>query len=242
MQIPSNESLQKGAMPASFPHSTSGTIHTRLMPKFIGWAREGVKKTRMFDLKNTLKTIKLNESTISMMLGALVILAVGFMVVNYVRGRSETAVKTGAPTVTTETGEGAAVSLPTTHKVSQGESLWKISEEYYGSGYSWVEIAKASNLANPNVITVGQELSIPKVEKASQPAAQLEPNIILTQASGESAIDGDSYAVAQGDHLWGIAVRAYGDGYQWVKIWRENGSQIQNPNLIHPGQAFKIPR
>lgn len=194
------------------------------------------------DLKNLLKTLKLNESTVSMLLGALVVLAVGFMIVNYIRGRASEAPRgaTSVPAATTEEGK---VSLPATHKVAAGESLWKISEQYYGSGYNWVDIAEANSLANPSLILVAQELTVPNVE-ARQPAgttpvAQAPPG--GTTSFGEP-IQGDSYQVVKGDHLWGIAVRAYGDGYQWVKIWRENASEIKNPNLIYPAQEFKIPR
>lgn len=46
--------------------------------------------------------------------------------------------------------------------------------------------------------------------------------------------------MVKGDHLWGIAVRAYGDGYKWVEIARENN--LVNPNLIHPGNVLSLPR
>jgi len=46
--------------------------------------------------------------------------------------------------------------------------------------------------------------------------------------------------VVKGDNLWQIALRAYGDGYQWVKIAREN--KLANPDLIHSGNILKIPR
>lgn len=193
------------------------------------------------DLKNLLKTLKLNESTISMLLGALVVLAVGFMVVNFIRGRTAAPKgTTSIPAATTQ--EGARVSLPVTHKVVQGESLWKIAEKYYGSGYNWVDIAKENSLVNPNRILVDQSLIVPNVE-VRQPLAGATPGTTVSPGAkfGEP-IQGDSYTVVKGDHLWGIAVRAYGDGYQWVKIWRENVSQIQNPNLIYPAQEFKIPR
>lgn len=194
------------------------------------------------DLKNLLKTLKLNESTVSMLLGALVVLAVGFMIVNYIRGRTAEAPRgtTSIPAATTQEGK---VSPPATHKVTAGESLWKISEQYYGSGYNWVDIAKANSLTNPSLILVGQELTVPNVE-VRQPAGTTP--VALAPPGGKTSfgepIQGDLYQVVKGDHLWGIAVRAYGDGYQWVKIWRENASQIKNPNLIYPAQEFKIPR
>lgn len=192
------------------------------------------------DLKNLLKTLKLNESTVSMLLGALVVLAVGFMIVNYIRGRT-TEVSKGTASIPAATTEEAKVSLPVTHKVVQGESLWKIAEKYYGSGYNWVDIVKENSLANPNRILVDQSLVVPNVE-VRQPLAAATGGTTVSPGRFGEPIQGDSYTVVKGDHLWGIAVRAYGDGYQWVKIWRENQSQIKNPNLIYPEQTFKIPR
>jgi len=54
------------------------------------------------------------------------------------------------------------------------------------------------------------------------------------------AISGNSYTVVKGDDLWDIAVRAYGDGYKWVEIARAN--KLVNPDVIHPGNVFTLPR
>jgi len=51
-----------------------------------------------------------------------------------------------------------------------------------------------------------------------------------------------SYTVVAGDHLWGIASKMtiYGDAYKWPLIFSRNRSQIDDPDLIHPGQVFTI--
>lgn len=50
-----------------------------------------------------------------------------------------------------------------------------------------------------------------------------------------------SYTVASGDSLSKIAKRFYGDANQWRKIYDANRDQIENPDLIHPGQELEIP-
>ena len=50
-----------------------------------------------------------------------------------------------------------------------------------------------------------------------------------------------SYTVVKGDSLSKIAKRFYGDAQQWGKIYEANKDQIKNPDLIYPGQTFKIP-
>jgi LysM repeat protein len=52
----------------------------------------------------------------------------------------------------------------------------------------------------------------------------------------------DLYQVVQGDHLWGISGRPsiYGDPYRWPLIYRANQNQIQDADLIYPGQLLVI--
>ncbi len=184
-------------------------------------------------LKGLLKSIKLSESTISKILGALVIVVVGVLIFNYFRGveqPEEEVIVPGEVRFVEEGGNFYPEGLPVTHEVAAGEHLWAIAEKYYGSGYNWVDIAEENNLINPDQLLVGQELTIPRT-------AVIEP---VTETVFGSAINNDQYTVQEGDHLWGIAVRAYGDGYQWVKIASENG--IVNSNVIHPGNVLSLPR
>jgi nucleoid-associated protein YgaU len=50
-----------------------------------------------------------------------------------------------------------------------------------------------------------------------------------------------SYTVVSGDSLSKIAKRYYGDANQWRRIYEANREQIKDPDLIHPGQRFRIP-
>ena len=181
------------------------------------------------DLKNILKSLKLNESTISMVLGALVIVVVGILVVNYFKDQGKGTIPFFSTGTKTEVSES---TLPKTHSVAKGENLWTIAEKYYGSGYNWVDIAKENNLTNANVVTEGQNLAIPNVEPKVVTKAE-------TKVAAE-AITGGTYTVVKGDNLWNIAVRAYGDGYKWTGIAREN--KLENPNLIHAGNILTLPR
>ena len=184
------------------------------------------------NLKLILKALKLNESTISMILGAIVIIVVGVLVVNYFRGQGpgET-----IPPVDIEDLE--SVSLPATHTVARGDDLWKISEKYYDSGYNWIDIAQANDLPNASLIEEGQSLTIPDVEPKQ--LTVVTPVLGVDEESQE-AISGTTYTVVQGDSLWDIAVRAYGDGYRWVDIAQENS--LENPDIIHASNVFSLPR
>ncbi len=47
--------------------------------------------------------------------------------------------------------------------------------------------------------------------------------------------------VASGDSLWRISRIVYGDGARYAIVYRANRDQIQDPNLIHPGQILVLP-
>jgi nucleoid-associated protein YgaU len=50
---------------------------------------------------------------------------------------------------------------PRTYTVVSGDTLWAISERFYGDGSKYQVIADASGVANPDLIHPGQELTIP---------------------------------------------------------------------------------
>ena len=50
-----------------------------------------------------------------------------------------------------------------------------------------------------------------------------------------------TYVVVKGDSLSKIAQRFYGDAHDWKRIYEANRDQINDPDLIHPGQELRIP-
>lgn len=52
---------------------------------------------------------------------------------------------------------------------------------------------------------------------------------------------GTLVVVEPGNSLWRIARRAYGSGFRYTVIYEANKRQIQNVNLIFPGQVFSLP-
>jgi len=136
-----------------------------------------------------------------------------------------------------ETAGGQEIALPTTHTVKEGESLWQIAEQYYLSGYNWVDITEANQLSNPDLIAAGQKLEIPNVESKKYTVTKLPET-----AAGNLEITEGTYVVKEGDSLSKVALRAYGDMFEWPKIWGANRDQISNPNYIDPGMELEIPR
>jgi nucleoid-associated protein YgaU len=141
--------------------------------------------------------------------------------------------------------------------------LWSISEKSYGTGFNWTDIAEANNLSESDALEAGQELQIPEVTPLAMASGSPEATPLTSPVATASpvameasplpsvtpgaiaptpapTITGSSYTVVAGDTLWDIACRAYGDCYAWVKIAEAN--KLINPNLIHPGNVFTLPR
>ena len=52
------------------------------------------------------------------------------------------------------------------------------------------------------------------------------------------------WVVHKGEHLWGISAhgKVYGDPYQWPLLFKRNRHQIEDADLIYPGQVLHIER
>ena len=59
----------------------------------------------------------------------------------------------------------------------------------------------------------------------------------------EDLVVTEKYVVKEGDGLWQIAVKVYGDGYQWIKILEANKDKIgENAEELEVGVELIIPR
>jgi spore germination protein len=97
--------------------------------------------------------------------------------------------------------------------VQPGDNLYRIGLKF---GISWVQIAEANGLVNPNVITVGSELKIPVDTPGPAPAF--------------------SHVVKQGETLFLISLQY---GVSWPSIAEANN--LTSPYVIYVGQTLEIP-
>ncbi len=215
------------------------------------------------NLKEYLKYLKLHESTVSGILGVIVVLFSGILLARYLTKHDTikpASLNLGnvtpnlteaypeeksnntfvSPTPTTKVNlnnienTSSTSTEAETYTVAKGDTLWQIAEVKYRSGYNWKDIADANKLSDPGKIEVGQKLFIPNVN------AKIIAKSEIKQENTANAIDESSYTVVKGDSLWSISVRAYGDGYKWREIAREN--KLMSPNIIHSGNVLTIPR
>lgn len=80
-----------------------------------------------------------------------------------------------------------------------------------------------------------------KLRQYRLPQAPLVETGSSERPSGTGAAQQRTYTVVEGDSLWGIARKFYGDGSLYLRLAAANGAIIKNPNLIYPGQVLTIP-
>lgn len=114
-------------------------------------------------------------------------------------------------------GGGAVTTGGVIHVVQPGETLSTIAADY---GVDAIALAAANNLANPNMLRVGQQLFIPGVTQQQAIAAR---GVRHTVASGES--------LSQIAQAYGVTV---------AQIMAVNG--LDDPNTIVVGQELLIPQ
>ena len=76
---------------------------------------------------------------------------------------------------------------------------------------------------------------------STAPRADAPPASASSTATPNVSDQERTYTVVAGDTLSKIAKREYGDASKWHRIYDANKDTIKNPDLIYPGQTFKIP-
>ncbi|MEK9178214.1 MAG: LysM peptidoglycan-binding domain-containing protein [Patescibacteria group bacterium] len=171
----------------------------------------------------------LNRSYVSLLLGILVVVIVGIVGLALVRDGDGLRNISLRDILTGQQDKKTTEETANVYTVKEGDNLWSISENVFKSGYNWVDISKANNLENPDLIETGQKLTIPQ-----------GVSVIRPEEETVSKIEGSSYRVVEGDNLWSICVRAYGDGYKWQEVAKENN--LANPDLLFVGAKLTLPR
>ena len=81
------------------------------------------------------------------------------------RGTSSTGMLTGGAATS---GSTKGVPAIRKHVLKAGDTLWRLSQKYYGDGEKWTELAKANKISRPKYqLKVGKTLKIPYTPSSS---------------------------------------------------------------------------
>jgi hypothetical protein len=91
-------------------------------------------------------------------------------------------------------------------------------------------------VAEPEV--VAEPVVMPERVVMPEPEVVEEFVVVKPEPEPEPVV----YTVRQGDTLWSVSGKGtiYGNVYQWPLIYKENSSQINDADLIYPGQMLMI--
>jgi hypothetical protein len=100
----------------------------------------------------------------------------------------------------------------------------------------------STDLRNPETNEPTRGIVSVTLTRASDPAVAIGP---VSGGAGAAApakpAPPRTYRVVKGDCLWNIALKFYGKGSLWPRIFDANRSKIRDPHWIYPAQVFVIP-
>lgn len=142
--------------------------------------------------------------------------------------------KIGVKVDTAKVSENKNISFDSvrTYTVKSGDDLWSIAEKMYGSGFNALDIAKTNRLSEPFTLVENQILIIPSIAPKKPTQGDITEKAAQTQRITE-------YVVLQGEYLWQIAEKIYGDGNQMSKLIE--GNNIPYPYNVEEGQKLLVP-
>ncbi|HEU4665039.1 MAG TPA: LysM peptidoglycan-binding domain-containing protein [Dokdonella sp.] len=76
---------------------------------------------------------------------------------------------------------------------------------------------------------------------APPPAPKADFSNVQSGVQSTAPAATQTYTVAKGDSLSKIAKHFYGHANDWKRIFEANRDQLDDPDLIKPGQVLKIP-
>ena len=120
----------------------------------------------------------------------------------------------------------------------EADGTWSMDLQEIDAG---VYILRIDQLDSDGVVTSRTETPFQK--ETNQVAKQMAAlaNNEVADSTPQIGIGLSTVIIQPGYTLWAVARETYGFGIQYVRIYHANKDQIRDPDLIYPGQIFKLP-
>ena len=120
----------------------------------------------------------------------------------------------------------------------EADGTWSMDLQEIDAG---VYILRIDQLDSDGVVTSRTETPFQK--ETNQVAKQMAAlaNNEVAGSTPQIGIGLSTVIIQPGYTLWAVARKTYGFGIQYVRIYHANKDQIRDPDLIYPGQIFKLP-
>lgn len=124
------------------------------------------EKTEKLELKKSKKSpkfydeLKLSESYVSLILGAVVVIGVSIVFFAYVK---ESRKATATEVLNSAISPTISKAIERKHTMQENESLWDVAVKYYGDGFAYPRIVEANKdvITNPDYVPPGTVIVIP---------------------------------------------------------------------------------
>ena len=185
-------------------------------------------------LKQIQTNLKLNENTISSILGVLVLVIIGYFVISYVR-------TTPVQLPSLEKTQELAINDQTPIDLAQQTDLNTTIKQPKQTNPQQLSIVNQINTSPPTTqqpAQAPQPTSTPSPQPTITPIGQIASGV-STERHTESERPPQNYTVQAGDNLWKIAEAQFQTGYAWPEIAAAN--HIQKPSSLEKGTILIIP-
>ncbi len=149
--------------------------------------------------------------------------------------------------VPVSTPPAARIAAQGEHFVQPNESLYKITERYYGQGSLWKQLAEANEgkVGRTGTIRPGVRLLLPAAlgaHKLRGVPNQTQPQQAQPKRSAPATTPAAStYTVVKGDTLGEISIKLLGTSKRTEEIIKANKGLIDDADEIRVGMKLKIP-
>lgn len=168
-----------------------------------------------------------------------VLLIIGFIFSKSLFGPPDTQLAINTPDTPMEKKSPAPTIIPpvTIQQSEQKESPEQVIPKTENEPFSSVDKTAPPVVKEPAISE--EELPMDRPTEEFQ-TAKIDEKTYLPPPEKEKE---NYYTVQEGDCLWSIAQKEdiFGDPFKWNLIYSANKSQIEDPEIIHPGQKLIIP-
>ncbi|MCB9915863.1 MAG: LysM peptidoglycan-binding domain-containing protein [Planctomycetes bacterium] len=119
----------------------------------------------------------------------------------------------------------------------KGDTFVKVAERFYGDA-AMVALLRRFN-EGVSYTAPGDKVLVPVFDRRDEPVAAALPDAKPKPAAQLPA--GSNYTVVEGDSLWVIAKKVYGQGAKWEALYEANRDQLDSPDDVSIGMVLRIP-
>jgi nucleoid-associated protein YgaU len=122
----------------------------------------------------------------------------------------------------------------------RGDTWESIASRYYGDA-GQVERLHRANEGRSDVAS-GMKILVPAIDLDAAVDTQSRTPAIPSTSSGQLAVGSSgSYTVVDGDSLWKISKKVYGQGARWQELFEANRDKLASQDDLQTGQVLRIP-